>query len=82
MDRLWVTGWGFDWCYDWLVTRPFLWLARINRDDVIDTIYTGTAGLSRFSHRLLSRTQSGQLRRYAAMIAAGSVVIVALALLS
>ena len=82
MHRLWFTGWGFDWLYDHLVVRPFVWLARINKDDVIDTIYTGTAGLSGLSHRLLSRTQSGQLRRYAAMIAAGSVVILALALLS
>lgn len=82
LHQFWFSGWGFDWLYDRLLVQPFVWMAHINRDDVIDDIYRGAAGLSRLSHRLLSRTQTGVLRRYVAVIAAGSVVIVAMVLLS
>lgn len=52
------------------------WLQKINRHDLIDNIYSGLAGLCLFFHRALSATQSGQVRRYAAAIAAGSIGII------
>jgi len=52
------------------------WLQKINRHDLIDNIYSGLAGLCLFLHRALSATQSGQVRRYAAAIAAGSIGII------
>ena len=74
--------WGFDALYDRIVVWPFLWLARINRNDYIDAIYTGVARLSERGYQALSRTQNGQLRWYAASIAAGSVILVAIAVFS
>jgi NADH-quinone oxidoreductase subunit L len=82
LHRFWLSGWGFDWLYDRLFVQPFVWMAHINRDDVIDRATHGAARLSRFSNRVLSRTQSGLVRRYVAVIAAGSIVIVAIMLLS
>ena len=76
--RFWFVGWGFDWLYDTLIVRPFLWIARINRDDFLDLIYGGTTLYSEQAHRFLSFTQSGNVRWYAAMIAFGAVLLIAL----
>ncbi|MGB6067337.1 MAG: NADH-quinone oxidoreductase subunit L [Desulfomonilaceae bacterium] len=80
--RLWFNGWGFDWLYDKLFVKPFVWLARINRSDVLDQIYRGIAGLSWFFHSILSDTQSGILRRYAVGIVIGAVLVVAIMVFS
>jgi NADH-quinone oxidoreductase subunit L len=82
LQRLWHAGWGFDWLYDLLFVRPFYWVARVNRHDVVDDVYSGVAWLSRIFHRLLSYTQTGRLRWYAAGLAGGSVIIVAIAVFS
>ena len=78
LSRFWSSGWGFDWIYDRVIVRPFLWIARINRNDFIDLIYGGTAWYSEQAHRFLSFTQSGNVRWYAAVIAFGAVLLIAL----
>jgi NADH-quinone oxidoreductase subunit L len=78
LDRFFFAGWGFDWLYDRVIVRPFLWIARVNRDDFIDLVYGGTAWYSEQSNRLLSFTQSGNVRWYAAVIAFGAVALIAL----
>jgi NADH-quinone oxidoreductase subunit L len=62
------------------VIRPFLWIAAVNRNDGIDRVYAGIAWLNRWLHGLLHRTQTGHVRWYATIMAAGAVAIVALAL--
>jgi NADH-quinone oxidoreductase subunit L len=79
LQRFWATGWGFDWLYDRTLVRPFLWLARIDRADFIDAFYTGLMLLSRLSYQLLSRSQTGQVRWYAAGIACGLIILIAIA---
>ena len=79
LQRFWAAGWGFDWFYDRTLTRPFVWLARLNRADIVDAFYTGIAWLSEAGYRLLSRSQTGQVRWYAAGIAFGSATLVILA---
>ncbi|HWT81204.1 MAG TPA: proton-conducting transporter membrane subunit, partial [Candidatus Methylomirabilis sp.] len=81
VHRFWLAGWGFDWLYDVLIVQPFLWLARANKQDVLDAPYQGMAYVSLWSYRALRTSQTGNLRWYAAVIATGSVMIVALALL-
>lgn len=73
--QFWSVGWGFDCLYDWLVVRPYLWLARVDKNDVVDLVYTGVARLSLASHRALSKSQTGQVRWYAAGIAVGAIII-------
>jgi NADH-quinone oxidoreductase subunit L len=80
--RLWFSGWGFDWLYDKLFVRPFVWIARANSSDVIDLIYRGIAGLAQVFHDILSGTQSGILRRYAMGIAIGAVLAIAIMVFS
>ncbi len=81
LHGFWLSGWGFDVLYDRLLVRPFAAAARLNRDDVIDSFYDGLANVARILHEGLRLTQTGRLRLYAAVIAAGTVVVVAVVLL-
>ena len=78
LRRFWFSGWGFDWLYQTLLVTPFMWLTRINKDDVVDAGYTLIALIARGSHQLLSQTQTGRVQWYAAGIALGVIVIVGL----
>ena len=69
-------GWNFDLLYDTFFVRPFLWAARINRNDFIDLVYQGIAAICRASNAVLSFTQSGKVRWYATGIALGIVILV------
>ncbi len=80
LRRFWQAGWGFDWCYDLLLVRPYRWLTRDNRVDPVDVFYTGVAQLCVLGWRSLSAGQNGQLRRYAMVIASGAVIVAAIAL--
>jgi NADH-quinone oxidoreductase subunit L len=76
--RFWFSGWGFDRIYDTCIIRPVVWLARVNRDDVIDLVYGGISWFTELFNLFLSRTQSGNLRWYISVIAMGVAVIIAL----
>jgi len=75
-----LAGWGFDALYEHALVRPFVWLARVNRNDFIDAFYRGLTGLARSGHIALSRSESGRMRWYAGWIAAGSLAALAVAL--
>jgi NADH-quinone oxidoreductase subunit L len=75
LENFWLNGWGFDWAYDRLFVRPFVWLARVNRDDFVDAFTTWVAGLFSALHGLLSATQTGRLRWYAVAIVIGAILI-------
>ena len=78
---LWLADWGFDWLYEKLFVRPYVILARRNREDFVDAIYETMARVSRAIHRLLSFTVSGNVRWYVAAIAGGAVLVVGLVVL-
>jgi NADH-quinone oxidoreductase subunit L len=75
-------GWYFDELYHGLFVRPFLWLARVNAGDAFDSIYHGVAALSRGLNELLSVSQNGRIRWYAAGLTFGSLAAIAVVLLS
>ena len=76
LRRWWLSGWGFDWVYDRLFVRPFMWVARVNRDDVIDSFFDAIAVAARMAHRVASESQTGHLRWYAAGIVVGAIVVI------
>jgi NADH-quinone oxidoreductase subunit L len=80
VSRFLLAGWGFDALYDHALVRPFLWVARINRNDFIDAIYRGVTALAQSGHAALSRSETGLMRWYAGWIAAGSLAALAVAL--
>jgi NADH-quinone oxidoreductase subunit L len=81
ISRYWAAGWGFDWLYDRLFVRPLAWFVHINRRDAIDALYSALADLSVAAYRALSHTQTGQVRWYAGVIAAGALILIAMAVL-
>ena len=78
LHRFWFSDWGMDWLYDRLFVGPVLWIARINKSDAVDLIYDGLARLATLAWRALSLTETGNLRWYAAWIAGGSVLFLAI----
>jgi NADH-quinone oxidoreductase subunit L len=78
LHRFWFSDWGMDWLYDRLFVRPVVWIARVNKADVVDSIYVGLASVATFCYRVLSLTETGKLRWYAAWIAGGTVAFVAI----
>ena len=77
IHRFWFAGWGFDWLTARLFVRPYVFLARQNRPDFIDLLYTGLAALAVLLHRVLRFTQNGRVRSYAAALGLGIIVILA-----
>ncbi|HAJ76063.1 MAG TPA: NADH-quinone oxidoreductase subunit L [Gammaproteobacteria bacterium] len=81
LHKFWFSGWGMDALYNWLFVYPFLWLARINKDDLVDKLYALLVELSRAAHAMIVKTQTGYLRWYALSVATGLVVILTLGVL-
>jgi len=75
------TGLGFDWLYHRLILAPYLAIARLVRRDPVDRPFDGLAWTARRGHRLLSATQTGQLRWYASATVLGGVLVVGTVLL-
>ena len=80
LHQFWFAGWGFDWCYDKLFVQPVIWFARVDKGDGVDAFYNGIADLNQLLYRGLSLTENGRVRWYAAGIAAGTVLFVAIVL--
>ena len=75
------SGWGCDWLYDRAFVRPYLFLTGLNREDAVDSVYTGLALAAAGANRVLSLAQSGRVRNYATAILLGAVLVVALLVL-
>lgn len=69
-------GWNFDLLYDKFIVQPFVRGARFNRKDFIDIVPRGITVLSRALNSVLSLTQSGKVRWYAAGIGIGVVIVI------
>ncbi|WP_411726604.1 NADH-quinone oxidoreductase subunit L [Methyloglobulus sp.] len=82
MRQFFLSGWGMDALYDSLLVRPFKAITDLNKNDVVDRLYLGIAWLSRRLHRAISATQTGSVRWYASSLVLGTVVIIAIGLLS
>jgi NADH-quinone oxidoreductase subunit L len=80
LTRFWSAGWGFDQLYDWAFVRPFIWVATMNRNDVVDAAYAGIALAARESSRVLRLSETGRIRWYASGLALGSALFLAFVL--
>jgi NADH-quinone oxidoreductase subunit L len=78
LHGFWYSGWGFDTLYNTLFVRPFVFIANINKPDVVDKLYQGLVSAANALNRLLAWTQSGILRWYMIGIVIGAIVMVTL----
>ncbi|MGD9728368.1 MAG: NADH-quinone oxidoreductase subunit L [Nitrospiraceae bacterium] len=76
LRRVWFEGWAFDRFYDRFVVRPFIEMARTNRTDAVDAVYTAAARVVERAHVALSDTQSGSVRWYATVLAGSGVLFI------
>jgi NADH-quinone oxidoreductase subunit L len=81
LARWWLQGWSFDWLYDRLLVRPVVWFARVNISDGIDLAILAIPAALRWLNGALVRTETGRIRWYAASMAAGAVLVVAMVFL-
>jgi len=77
LHQWWFADWGLDWVYDKVFVQPFLRVSEINKGDFVDAFYAGVAWLAQWSYRGLRSTETGRVRWYAAGMAAGSVLFLA-----
>jgi NADH-quinone oxidoreductase subunit L len=79
--HLWHSGWGFDALYKVILVRPFVFLAEINKRDIVDQIYGTLVSVVNGFNLVLTFTQSGMIRWYIMGIVVGAIVILTIGLL-
>jgi NADH-quinone oxidoreductase subunit L len=75
------SGWKFDQLYNFLFVKPFVFITRINKSDVIDRLYNGIAQAGLRLNSWFSVSQNGSLRLYIVGVLAGILFIITLQLL-
>ena len=75
LRRFFASGWAFDWVYDRAVVRPFVAVARANRNDIVDFLYRIVVAIVRGFHHVGALLQTGRLRWYAANMALGLALL-------
>jgi NADH-quinone oxidoreductase subunit L len=81
LHRYWFRGSEFDALYDRILVQPYVFLARLDREDIIDSFFDLISWLGGLAHRVLSMTQNGRMRTYAAGLAIGAAVVVGMVVL-
>jgi len=76
IGKLWQSAWGFDWLYDRLFVKPFVWAAQVNKNDIADSFIGIIPATLRGANTVLVRTQNGSLRLYAGVAGAGACLLI------
>jgi NADH-quinone oxidoreductase subunit L len=76
LGALWKNAWGFDWIYDRLFVRPFVFLSYIMRNDPVDGAMNVVPATLSGLNTLAAATQTGNLRWYAAVAGAGLCLMI------
>jgi NADH-quinone oxidoreductase subunit L len=72
---------GFDALYNFVFVKPVLYLARVNRNDVGISYVGAVSRVAEGLHYLLSMTQTGRVRWYAASVGIGAVLLIGIGVL-
>lgn len=76
-----LSGWKFDVVYNAIFKLPYHFLAKANKNDIIDQVNTFIVGICSRLYSMLSFTQSGSLRWYVMGVIVGAIMILTLQLL-
>ncbi|QEW31386.1 NADH-quinone oxidoreductase subunit L [Erwinia billingiae] len=74
----WFAAWGFDWLYDKVFVKPYLFIAWVLKRDPLDGLMSLPALFSRLANKGLVVSENGYLRWYVASMSVGAVVVLAL----
>lgn len=75
-------GMGFDALYDLVFVKPFLLIGRLLKADPIDRMWNVLPMLAQAGNKMLSATQTGSLRGYAASFGLGVAVLLVLVMIT
>ena len=75
-------GMGFDALYDWVFVKPFLFIGRLFKADPVDKTWNVLPMLASAGNKMLSVTQTGSLRGYAASFGLGRAVLLVLVMMT
>ena len=75
-------GLGFDALYDIIFVKPFLFIGRLFKADPIDKTWYVLPKLASVGNKVLSATQTGSLRGYAASFGLGVAVLLVLVMMT
>lgn len=75
-------GLGFDALYDVIFVKPFLFIGRLFKADPIDKAWLILPKLASAGNKVLSATQTGSLRGYAASFGLGMAVLLVLVMMT
>jgi NADH-quinone oxidoreductase subunit L len=78
LRTFWLKGWMFDDLYNNVFVKPFLFITRVNKSDIVDKIYSGIASGASWLAGLFSVSQNGSLRWYIGGVLAGILLIITL----
>lgn len=81
LSNWWRNAWGFDWLYDLLFVRTYIFLANINKRDGADVVVSFVPRVVRAGHDVMAATENGSLRWYVASMGIGAVLVLAAAVL-
>lgn len=76
--NFWFSGWGFDKLYDTFFVKPFVYITKANKSDIIDKLSYGISWGSIQLNKALSVSQNGSLRWYVAGVLIGILFILTL----
>ncbi|MEK6806008.1 MAG: NADH-quinone oxidoreductase subunit L [Pseudomonadota bacterium] len=79
--RLWSSAWGFDWLYDRIFVRPYLWFIRVNGHDFVESFVAAVPVAFQRLHAAAAQSQNGRTRWYAVSMVAGAILMIAMVLL-
>ncbi|WP_338557231.1 NADH-quinone oxidoreductase subunit L [Erwinia sp. E_sp_B04_7] len=74
----WFAAWGFDWLYDKVFVKPYLFVAWALQRDPLNGMMNLPALFSRLANKGLVVSENGYLRWYVASMSVGAVVVLAL----
>ncbi|MEM6049269.1 NADH-quinone oxidoreductase subunit L [Erwinia sp. P7711] len=74
----WFAAWGFDWLYDKVFVKPYLFVAWALQRDPLNGLMNIPALFSRLANKGLVVSENGYLRWYVASMSVGAVVVLAL----
>ncbi|MFD1260176.1 NADH-quinone oxidoreductase subunit L [Entomomonas asaccharolytica] len=78
----WLNGWGFDWVYDKLFVKPYLFITTVLVKDPFDKAIGFLPLLVRGGNKLMTLTETGRLRWYALSLVGGAIVLIAIMLIT
>ena len=80
VQKFFLYGWNFDKLYNKLFVQPFVWITKINRNDILDRIFDNFGLLFIRLSQFIGLTQNNRLNWFLTGLMAGLILVITLML--